>query len=183
MQIAPLAYRILLGIFLPGCLALLPVYLMFENAQHYINGLLISNESSGLTLTIFFFSALILGNIVEAFRYVSFDIILNRIFYGKKSARYSKNMKSEADIKFYELVFDTSYAPYQFYLNSAIILIITLFVIITKDNIQISGNYIFIIILTIITLLGAAVRATYGASERIKSKFNFKIEDDDKNEN
>ena len=171
MELASLAYRLLIGMFLPGCIGFTAVYLNYEKVQTYINKSILCNEPSFLLFLSLCTSCLIIGYFIEGFRYITIDMILNRIFYGKKSPKYSKEMRTETDIKFYDLVYDTSYAPYQFYSNSSIALLTLLTQFGLNPKIELSQFELSLIIGIIIVLTAAAVRATYGASIRIKSKF------------
>lgn len=174
MQFAPLAYRIILGHFLPGFLALYPIALCNDFVHNFLTNVLSKEKTDIGTLLLIGISSIIIGNIIEAIRYSSFDIYLNRKFYGKNSASYSSEMKTEADIKFYELIYDTSYAPYQFYSNSAIVLLFTLIVWTFSEKIDFDWYYYVVLIIIILSLMISAVRATYGASVRILSRFKNK---------
>lgn len=171
MKIAPLTYRVVIGYFLPGWVALLPLYELSDDIRSLVDRVVSGEPGAATSLVALSGLALIIGHILEAVRYSTLDIAINRILYGRHSAQYSRNVKSQTDLKFYDLVFETSYAPYQFYSNSFLSFGGYLISGALFDSVDLRVSDALLVLLIMSFLAIAAVRATYGASERIKSRF------------
>lgn len=174
MKVAPLAYRSVLAHLLPGFVALYPLsaFVPFLRVVPVSSGqgLLAVDLGGSLMLLA---TALVAGLTLDAVRYVSVDIALNRVFYGRGSAKYMELLRSNADLQFYESVIDTSYAFYQFYINTALAIASSLLLWQIGWLAPLGTNGAVIALGTMSVLALAGVRAAKAGAQRIRYRFGF----------